>query len=136
MSGRLLDKYVNRQSTSGDGGHEELEAEDCGSFGWLRGIRDRAVMLELRKKDGHILAVGYAWIERIEFMPEDGIVLHLPGRTIKIQGSGLNIGEPGSARLFEGLTRHRVPWVRESDRSESIISGLNAVLVELISWDA
>jgi hypothetical protein len=33
--------------------------EDLGAFGWLRGSRERAVMLELRGKDGSITALGY-----------------------------------------------------------------------------
>ena len=38
---------------SGDGG----AVDDFHSFGWLRGIRERASMLELRKKSGNVLAV-------------------------------------------------------------------------------
>ncbi len=37
----------------------DASADDLGSFGWLRGIRDRAIMLELRQKNGNVVAIGY-----------------------------------------------------------------------------
>ena len=37
--------------------------EDFGAFGWLRGIRDRAIMLEIRHRDGRVPAFGYAWLD-------------------------------------------------------------------------
>ncbi|WP_255111658.1 hypothetical protein [Synechococcus sp. RedBA-s] len=114
---------------------ETDEAEDCGCFGWLRGVRERSIMLELRKKDGHILAVGYSWLERVEFDPSEGITLHLPGRKIKITGSGLNSDARPTVRLFDGIIRHRVPWIREADRSEGLKTGEQAALVEGIQWD-
>ena len=46
------------------------EADDRGSFGVLRGAKERAVMLELRKKDGSVLAIPYALIEQISFSPQ------------------------------------------------------------------
>jgi hypothetical protein len=108
--------------------------EDVGCFGWLRGVRDRAVMLELRKKNGNILAVGYAWLERMEFDPSTGIVLHLAGHHIAISGRNLNAQTVGTALLFEGLTRHRVPWVREARRDELVTSSELACVVESIEW--
>ena len=132
MGDSLIDKYANR-APSQLAEHAEPETDDLGCFGWLRGVRDRAIMLELRKNDGHVLAVGYAWIERIELVPEQGITLHLPGRKVQIKGSGLNNGE--SARLFDGLIRHRVPWVRESEHAERLRDAASAVTVESITWD-
>jgi len=135
MSDRLIDRYTQSSATSGTTDDSGLEPEDLGCFGWLRGVRDRAIMLELRKKDGHILAIGYGWIERMEFVPEEGIVLHLPGRKISIKGSGLNSDTGTSARLFGGLTRQRVPWIRESDHSEHLRSEQSTVFIECITWD-
>jgi hypothetical protein len=41
----------------------ETEApDDLGAFGWLRGVRDRALMLELRRKDDSVMAFAYAWL--------------------------------------------------------------------------
>lgn len=91
------------------------EAEDLGAFGFLRGIRDRAVMLQLCKRNGNILAVGYGYIERAEFDPTEGITLLASGRKIQIKGRNLNAEARPGIRLFEGLTRHKVSWVREID---------------------
>jgi hypothetical protein len=133
MSDSLIDRYTKRPATNVVPDDEKAIPEDLGCFGWLRGVRDRALMLELRKADGHILAVGYAWIERIELVPEQGITLHLPGRKVHIKGSGLNNGE--SARLFDGLIRHRVPWVRVSEHADRLREAEGSVTVESITWD-
>ena len=106
--------------------------EDVGCFGWLRGVRDRAIMLELRKRNGNILAVGYAWLERMEFDPSAGISLHLAGQRIVISGRNLNAQVASAARLFEGLTRHRVPWVREARRDELLTASDATCIVESI----
>lgn len=139
MSDKLLDKYTKRPvgaSPDQPAAHEGDEADNLGSFGWLRGVRDRSIMLELRKKDGHVLAVGYAWIERVEYKPDDGITLHLPGRTIRIKGSGLNLEVRPTIRLFDGIIRHRVPWIREADRADSLRQSKTDTIIESISWDS
>ena len=137
MTDRLLDKYTKRSpaAEAPTAPAEADEAENLGCFGWLRGVRDRAIMLELRKKDGHVLAIGYSWLERVEFEPSEGITLHLPGRKVRIKGSGLNAEARPTVRLFDGIIRHRIPWVREADRTEQLKSGTDSVLVESIDWD-
>ena len=136
MSDNLLDKFTKR--TGAENAAELLdgeEAENLGCFGWLRGVRDRSVMLELRKKDGHVLAIAYSWLERVEFQPEEGITLHLPGREVRIKGSGLNKEARRQVRLFDGIIRHRVPWIREADRTESLKAASESTVVESIQWD-
>ena len=87
MTDSVLTKYTRKPDDSG----EATEAdEDLGSFGWLRGMRERATMLELRDKDGNITAIGYAYIEKMEFDPSVGITLHALGKVIKIEGRNLN----------------------------------------------
>lgn len=71
-------------------------------------------MLELRKRGGNIIAVGYGWLERVEFDPSVGITLLVPGQKILIRGQNLNAEIRPNVRLFEGITRHRVAWVREN----------------------
>ena len=98
---------------------QEVELEEpvsFGCFGLLRGVRERALMLELRKRSGDILAIGYGWIERMAYDPSRGISLHVPGLSIRIEGRFLNEGEQP---LFQALTRHRVPWLCESERTEA-----------------
>ncbi len=135
MSDRLLER-VQRRTAANSNDELELQGEDdLGCFGWLRGVRDRAIMLELRKKDGHALAIGYSWIERVELVPDEGITLHLPGRTVRIRGSRMNAEIRPTVRLFDGIIRHRVPWIREADRAELMQSGDGEVAVERIEWD-
>jgi hypothetical protein len=44
-------------------------------FGWLRGIRDTAIMFDIRHRDGHITAFNYNVLDRAEFDPSEGITL-------------------------------------------------------------
>jgi hypothetical protein len=136
MSDSLIDKYAKRSPAAGESRPDDADgAEDLGSFGWLRGVRDRAIMLELRKKGGHVMAIGYAWLERADFDPSDGITLHVGGRCVRINGTRLNADARPSIRLFDGIVRHRVPWIREGDRSELLAAGDDKVVVESIVWD-
>jgi hypothetical protein len=134
MSDRLLDKYTGRRATADDdtdGGFEvDGGSEDLGAFGWLRGPRERAVMLELRKKDGAIVAVAYGFINRVEFNPSQGIILRCGQEKILIKGRGLNAEIRPQIRLFQGLTRHRVPWIQEADPATLLRANKSAVVVE------
>lgn len=140
-AGRTPGEAVPRDASSilrpGIGPESDSDgSDDFGAFGWLRGVKERAVMLELRKKTGAILAVGYAWIEFVEYDPSDGITLWIPGRKVRIQGRNLNApADPDRphVRLFEGLTRHRVPWVREGERTSVIQRSDTNVVVDQIA---
>lgn len=109
--------------------------DDLGSFGWLRGVRDRSTMLELRKKNGNILAIGYGWMDRAEFDPSEGITLHLSGQRIQIQGRNLNAEVRPLVRLFEGITRHRVTWIQEADEPRRVEAGGSTLVIDSILWD-
>ena len=126
MTDSILSKYTNRPTTEPD--DPQLETEDLGSFGWLRGMRERATMLELRHKDGNITAIGYAWIENIEFDPSNGITIHALGQQVKIKGHNLNAELRPAVRLFQGLTKHRVPWIQEADNPTKIESTGSTVI--------
>jgi hypothetical protein len=138
MTDRPLDKYLSRNSSDRDGGHtdsritEEDATDDLGCFGWLRGVRDRAVMLELRKKDGTIAAFSYAYLERADFDPSEGITLYVMGRTIRIKGRNLNGEARPQVRLFGGITRHRVPWIQEC-RAEGSARADDAPVVDSVT---
>lgn len=137
MTDSLLNKYIQRSPSDANENSQlaDLEPlEDLGSFGWLRGVRDRAVMLELRKKDGNILAVGYAWLDKAEFDPSTGITLHIGSQTIKLRGRHLNTEIRPHVRLFQGITRHRVPWIQEADEPTAMESQGQGTLVEEIEW--
>ncbi|QOV92092.1 hypothetical protein [Humisphaera borealis] len=130
----LLDKYTVRRETEPPPAtltdHDGVD--DLGDYGWLRGVRERAVCLELRKKSGQILAINYSFIDQMEYDPDKGITLHAAGRKITIRGSGLNAESARGTRLFEGLTRHRVPWVSESDSSSRYRTDAVEVVIEVI----
>ncbi len=136
MSDKVLQRYTGRSGneTINSAAMEEIEiADDLGAFGWLRG-RDRAIMLELRKHNGNIVAVGYSWLERVEFDPSEGITLHVAGQKIRIRGRNLNSEARPNVRLFQGITRHKVAWIQEADSASGLQVGNEATIVERIDW--
>lgn len=133
----VLQRYVTGRDSRVGMAAEHVEPDACddlGAFGWLRGIRDRAVMLELRRKDGSIVAIGYGWLERVAFDPSEGITLSAAGQKVRIKGRNLNAEVRPSVRLFEGIARHRVPWIRESDRAAAMGAEDRAAIVDSIEW--
>jgi hypothetical protein len=108
--------------------------EEFGAFGALRGLRERAVMLELRRKTGEVRALGYAWLESAEFDPAGVIVLRILGREHRLFGRNLNRELRPGLRLFECLVRHRVVWVREADRVDDLTAGPDRPVIERIEW--
>jgi hypothetical protein len=127
--GRLIDDRFDSGSSADSGSVDDFHA-----FGWLRGIGERATMLELRKKSGDVMAIGYSWIERVEFNPTDGIKLHVHGEKIRIMGRNLNAEVRPEVRLFQGIARHRVAWVQEADRPVDLKNGGTVTIVEGIVW--
>lgn len=137
MIDKILDRYGGRDRGDGENdnvGQEECAVDDFGTFGFLRGSRERATMLELRKKDGGILAIAYGYVDKAEFDPSDGITLHLAGQKIRIKGRNLNNEMDQKVRLFEAICRHRVPWLREANSEEILIGSEARVCVEAIEW--
>ncbi len=135
MIDKILDKYGARDTGANDNeSQEEVVVDDLGSFGFLRGSRERATMLELRRKDGGILAVAYGYMDKAEFDPSDGITLHLAGQQVRIKGRNLNVEVHPKVRLYEAICRHRVPWLREADEPELIAASERAAIIESIEW--
>lgn len=135
MSGSsLLQKYVNQKGDSPAETGSEPEPDDLGAFGLLRGTRERAIMLELRKKNGNVRAIGYAWLERAEFDPSGEITLVAAGQKIRLIGRNLNAEIRPNVRLYQGITRHRVIWVQEADEPASMQAGKGETLIERIEW--
>ena len=91
--------------------------DDFGAFGWLRGAGARALMLELRKRDGNIIAFSYSWLERAEFDPSIGITLKFGSQEIRMVGCNLNNEVRPNVQLFSGILRQQVPWVKEEGDS-------------------
>lgn len=115
MSESVLDRYIKARPNHDSAPDESEEVDDLGAFGWLRGIRDRAIMLELRLRDGSIEAFGLAWLEQVKFNPSEGVLLRFGGKNVHILGRHLNSEIRPNVRLFSGIVRHRVPWIQEVD---------------------
>ena len=98
------------------------EEEECAAFGYLRGVRDRALHVEFRLANGNTEAFPYAWLGPVRYNPSAGVVLDFVGdRTYRVEIHGRNLDTliGGSINLIDrGLLRHRVLWVREMDRGE------------------
>jgi hypothetical protein len=140
MSDSVLKRYAKPGSQNADPTALALvetdpdEIDDCGVFGYLRGVRDRAVMIELRKKDGNVRAFGYAWLAQVDFDPSAGITLYLGGQKVRIRGRNLNTEIRPHLRLFEGILRHRVPWLQEMDEPALMRAGEGETVIEKIEW--
>jgi hypothetical protein len=133
MKGNLLQKFAVAGSSEAEE-PKELEGtpEDLGAFGFLRGVRDRAIMLELRCKDGTVHGFGYAWLNRTTFDPSKGITLRFGGDTIKIIGRNLNAEVQPNVTLFQAILRHRVPWIREADGPTALQAPKGILVIERI----
>ena len=136
MSDNVLQKYTGRSGAAGEAAEvsDADGTEDLGAFGWLRGPRDRSIMLELRKRDGNIMAIGYGFIDKIALDPSEGISLHCGELTIHIRGRNLNAEVRPQVRLFQGLTRHRVSWLAEIGKTDQLRTATDAIVVQSIEW--
>jgi len=84
------------------------EVGEVPAFGWLRGVRDRANMLELRFLNGTFRSLAYAWLFDVAFDPSEGISLDFGQTKVKLHGRNLR-------PLHEMIQRHRVIWVQAQD---------------------
>lgn len=115
----------------------EPEAEEnLTAFGYLRGVKERALMLEMRLKDGSSVAYSYALLDRASFDPSDGIRLHFPRTEIVIRGRGLNQPAGPGAKLFDLLLRQRVTWIQEASRGDVLSQRTEKTIVEAIAIDS
>jgi hypothetical protein len=110
-------------------GHTPADAPDedeaaCSAFGYLRGERDRALNLELRRQEeGDSMTFPYSWMGPCRYHPSRGILLLFAGSElylVTIRGRNLNRLREKGVNLFErGILRHRVTWIREMSGEES-----------------
>lgn len=136
MSDNLLERYSGKRSEILElSPTDEEGCDDCGAFGRLRGIRDRAIMLEIRHKDGKVSALGYAWLESVEFDPSEGITLRFSGKIVRITGRNLNGQIRPQIRLLDGIMRHRVPWIQEAGESSTLKGPQGVTIIEQVRID-
>jgi hypothetical protein len=134
MKGRIIEQYLQTKvnSTEPEAPDESESFDDLGAFGFLRGTHDRALMLELRRKDGTITAYPYAWLSKTAFNPSEGITLYFGAEAVKVCGRNLNAPIRPNVRLFAAIVRQRVPWIQESNEPSAMAAPKSAVVIERI----
>lgn len=136
MDKSILQKYTRQDGELSGSNVVDLElVDDLGPFGWQRGLRDRCLMLELRRKSGNVLLLGYAWLHRIEFDPSEGITLWFGGQRVMLRGRNLGAELRPNVSLLDGLARHRVPWIQESGQADAMEATPDACIIESIDWE-
>jgi hypothetical protein len=130
MFDKAVDPFAPRRKDNGAVSMDGDGIEDLIAFGWLRGVQERAIMLEIRHKDGRITAKGYSWLQSAEFDPSSGITLNFSGETVTITGRNLGGEARPNIRLLAGILRHRVPWIQEADGADVLEAATDAVVVE------
>jgi hypothetical protein len=104
------------------GEKEDDDEEMCPAFCSLRGIRDRALALELQFRDGNREWLSYSLLASFRHNPSVGLLLKFTSDLVSlvlIRGSNLDlpVGQNG-IHLTGGLQRHRITRVREMDEEE------------------
>ena len=102
---------------------EDAEEECCPAFGYLRGVRDRALALEVRLRNGNHEWFPYHLLGRWSYNPSVGLLLRFSGEnTTLVLVHGSNLAAPvnhGATNLTDrGIQRHRVTWIREMEQAE------------------
>jgi hypothetical protein len=133
MHDRVPDIFALKRKDGGAASADGEAADDLGAFGWLRGVQDRALMLEIRHKDGRVTAKGYSWLQSAEFDPSEGITLNFSGEMIRILGRNLNAEPRPNVQLFAGILRHRVPWIQEADEPTAMEAPKHTVVIEEVN---
>jgi hypothetical protein len=133
----LLKKRMNAGTVqSAVAAPEDADEDSCIAFGYLRGIRDRALTLEFRLADGNSIAFPYNWLGPCKYNPSSGILLKFVGDMIYlvlVEGSNLNALVKDGANLYQrGIQRHRVTWIREMTVQQVGRAGPGEVTIERI----
>ena len=125
---RFSDRFAAKPAAEPE---PEAEVISLGAFGYLRGVRDRALMLELRLKDGCVHALSYSLLDRATLDPSDGLRLRFVGQEVHITGQRLNDRSSGIG-LFEAIVRHRATWIQEASRADTFAPSAFGPLIEAI----
>jgi hypothetical protein len=116
---------------------KDAEEESCPAFGYLRGLRDRALAVQFRFRDGNSYWFPYGWLGPWRYNPSAGLLLRVTGDLVSlvlIRGSNLDamVGQGAVNLTDRGFQRHRVLWVREMDEDELRKAGEGAPTVDRI----
>ena len=135
----MSDKFL-RQFTEklGNGHHHEDQTdeppEDLGAFGWLAAPRSGHTCWKSAARMAISRRSGYAWLERCEFDPSEGITLRFTGQAVRLVGRNLNRKMRPHLKLFEGLVRHRIPWIQEADEPAAMTAAKHATVIERVDF--
>jgi len=126
----LNDRFMGRKAPAPE---EDPDAfEDCGAFGFLRGVKDRALILELRLCSGNRMAFPYSLLERLSFDPSEGLVCHFMGGVVTLRGRNFTKATTSPISLLDGILRHRVPWIAEKEELHAAVQSPDLVIVTKI----
>ena len=90
-------------------------------FGFDRQDNGRALMFELRTRDGRRSALPYSYLTRADFDPEKGIEICVSNVVILVHGRDLEV-------VYSYLLQNRLTWIREDSAGTDI--GDDGVFVE------
>jgi hypothetical protein len=113
-----LTGILQLKEAEGDG-----QEASCHSFGYLRGVEDKAESLELRFLSGDSMWFPYHWLGTWQYNRSEGLLLKFSGDVVYlVLVRGTNLDKPlddGPINLTRaGLARHRVVWLREMTPEE------------------
>jgi hypothetical protein len=114
----------------------ETDEEATPAFGYLRGIRERALAIEFRYRDGNSDFFPYALLGPWRFNPSVGLLLKFTGDAVTlvlIRGSNLDALVNQSVNLTDrGIARQRILWVREMDEDVLRLAGKGQPTIDRI----
>jgi hypothetical protein len=97
----------------------ENQEDSCLAFGYLRGLHERALAVELRFRDGNRDYFSYSHLASWRYNPSVGLLLKFTDDLVTlvlVRGSNLDALVKQSVNLTDrGFQRHRVLWLREMD---------------------
>lgn len=99
---------------------EQVE-EEGKYFGFDRQENGRALMFELRTRDGRRSALPYSYLTRADFDPDKGIEIYVSNVVVVVKGRDLGT-------IYSYLLQNRLTWMRE-DLSDTDL-GEDGVFVE------
>ena len=99
---------------------EQVE-EEGKYFGFDRQENGRALMFELRTRDGRRSALPYSYLTRADFDPDKGIEIYVSNVVVVVKGRDLGT-------IYSYLLQNRLTWMRE-DSSDTDL-GEDGVFVE------